>query len=247
MALGVYGRRHHLDRRLHPVADRRAGGTWLRWWPRRCWPCAPGGAGVPASTGSPAGWPAAATCTACRPAAAQESARRLRPSLAEAGHLDPAETGIHIGDTVVGGMPLLQSLEDMAVDIWGPRTGKTTARAIPTIVDFPGPVLVTSIKGDIVDATRDLRSLRGTVLIFDPQDLLRPAAAAVGRPAGRADHHHRSPAPGRTLRQRRTRAGRPLRRVLRPAGCRTDRQPAAGRRRRPPHRPGRLPLVGQPP
>lgn len=105
------------------------------------------------------------------PTATEKSARRLRPSLADVDHLDPADTGIYIGDTVAGGMALRQSFEDMAVDIWGPRTGKTTARAIPTIIDFPGPVLVTSVKGDIVDATRDLRTLRGTVFVFDPQDL----------------------------------------------------------------------------
>ncbi|MFG1888134.1 hypothetical protein ACGFIR_09725 [Micromonospora sp. NPDC049051] len=79
-----------------------------------------------------------------------------------------------IAHTVAGGMPLRQSWEDMAVDIWGPRTGMTTCRAIPAIVAAPGPTLVTSVKGDIVDATRDIRAARGTVWAFDPQHILGP-------------------------------------------------------------------------
>ncbi|WP_331461096.1 type IV secretory system conjugative DNA transfer family protein [Micromonospora tarapacensis] len=77
-----------------------------------------------------------------------------------------------IGVTVAGGMPLRQSWEDMAVDIWGPRTGKTTSRAIPAVVAAPGPTLVTSVKGDIVDATREVRAARGQVWAFDPQHIL---------------------------------------------------------------------------
>lgn len=103
------------------------------------------------------------------PAGVTESARRLRPSLADQRHPASDETGVLIGRTLVGGMPLRQSWEDMAIDIWGPRTGKTTARAIPAIVAAPGPVLVTSVKGDVVDATRDPRSGRGRVWVFDPQ------------------------------------------------------------------------------
>lgn len=103
------------------------------------------------------------------------SARRLRPSLGD-GRVDPDETGVLIGYTVAGGMPLRQSWEDMAVDIWGPRSGKTTSRAIPAVVATPGPVLVTSTKGDIVDATRDLREGDGRrVWVFDPQDIIGAA------------------------------------------------------------------------
>jgi len=100
-----------------------------------------------------------------------DSARRLRPSLADAKTIEPDAAGVLIGHTVIGTMPLRQSWEDMAVDIWGPRTGKTTARAIPAIVAAPGPVLVTSVKGDIVDATHDPRAVRGRIWVFDLQDL----------------------------------------------------------------------------
>jgi type IV secretory pathway TraG/TraD family ATPase VirD4 len=104
------------------------------------------------------------------PQAVARSARRLRPSLNDNGN--PDEHGICIGTTVAGGVMLRQSWEDMACDIWGPRAGKTTARAIPAIVAAPGPVVATSVKGDIVDATRDVRAERGQVWIFDPMHIL---------------------------------------------------------------------------
>jgi type IV secretory pathway TraG/TraD family ATPase VirD4 len=106
------------------------------------------------------------------PAGVADSGRRLRPSLADVDQPDPDQLGVLIGHTVAGGMPLRQSWEDMAIDIWGPRAGKTTSRAIPAVVAAPGPTLVTSVKGDIVDATRDLRANRGTVWAFDPQHIL---------------------------------------------------------------------------
>ncbi|GAA2194040.1 type IV secretory system conjugative DNA transfer family protein [Micromonospora lupini] len=99
------------------------------------------------------------------------SAKRLRASLADAGTVAPDDAGVLIGRTVAGGMELRQSWEDMAVDIWGPRTGKTTARAIPATVSNPGPTLVTSVKGDIIDATRELRATRGEIWVFDPQQV----------------------------------------------------------------------------
>jgi type IV secretory pathway TraG/TraD family ATPase VirD4 len=105
------------------------------------------------------------------PKGVQESARRLRPSLAKVKNINPDEAGVLIAHLLGSGMPLRQSWEDMAVDIWGPRTGKTTARAIPAIVATPGPVLVTSVKGDIIDATRGPRETRGEIAVFDPQRL----------------------------------------------------------------------------
>lgn len=78
--------------------------------------------------------------------------------------------GIPIGITVAGRRKLYGSPEDMHVDIWGPRTGKTTSRAIPAILSAPGAVLVTSNKRDVLDATRDVReSGGGRVWAFDPQ------------------------------------------------------------------------------
>ncbi|MFF4644370.1 type IV secretory system conjugative DNA transfer family protein [Streptomyces sp. NPDC001389] len=83
--------------------------------------------------------------------------------------------GVFIGRSVKGRQPLFGSFEDMHVDIWGPRTGKTTRRAIPAILDGPGAVLVTSNKRDIVDATRGPRQARGQVWVFDPQQVAQEA------------------------------------------------------------------------
>jgi len=79
--------------------------------------------------------------------------------------------GVPIGRAVRGGQPLYGSWEDMHLDIWGPRTGKTTSRAVPAILDAPGAVLVTSNKRDVVDATRDVRAAAGPVWVFDPQGI----------------------------------------------------------------------------
>lgn len=78
--------------------------------------------------------------------------------------------GVPIGRTL-GQMPLYGTWEDMHIDIWGPRTGKTTSRAVPAILDAPGGVLVTSNKRDVVDATRDVRAEAGPVWVFDPQGI----------------------------------------------------------------------------
>lgn len=80
--------------------------------------------------------------------------------------------GLPIAATVAGGQTLFSSWEDVSVDIWGPRTGKTTSRAIPAILDAPGAVLATSNKRDLVDATRGPRSAVGGVWVFDPQGIV---------------------------------------------------------------------------
>jgi type IV secretory pathway TraG/TraD family ATPase VirD4 len=94
---------------------------------------------------------------------AQQIANRLG-----AGHAGP---GIMIGRTVRDNLDVFGSWEDMHVDIWGPRTGKTTSRAVPAILDAPGAVVATSNKRDIVDATRGPRTERGPVWVFDPQEV----------------------------------------------------------------------------
>ncbi|WP_431679090.1 type IV secretory system conjugative DNA transfer family protein [Kitasatospora sp. KL5] len=95
-------------------------------------------------------------------------ARRASATAARLG-AKGGSPGVFIGRSVPGGRPLYGSWEDMHVDIWGPRTGKTTRRAVPAILDAPGSVLVTSNKRDIVDATRGPREQQGPVWVFDPQ------------------------------------------------------------------------------
>ncbi|WP_270909024.1 type IV secretory system conjugative DNA transfer family protein [Leucobacter sp. UCMA 4100] len=79
--------------------------------------------------------------------------------------------GVPLGNHLSTGSPLYASWEDQIINIWGPRTGKTTSQAIPAILDAPGAVLVTSNKRDVVDGTRDVRAAHGPVFVFDPQNI----------------------------------------------------------------------------
>jgi type IV secretion system protein VirD4 len=49
-----------------------------------------------------------------------------------------------------------------------PQTGKTAGLAIPAILEWPGPVLVTSSKSDILEITQAGRRARGEVMVYDP-------------------------------------------------------------------------------
>ena len=92
-----------------------------------------------------------------------------RGATATAKRLGVASPGLPIAAHVPSGQTLYSSWEDVSVDIWGPRTGKTTSRAVPAIMAAPGAVIATSNKRDLLDATRDPRAGVGPVWIFDPQ------------------------------------------------------------------------------
>lgn len=77
--------------------------------------------------------------------------------------------GLLLGETVGRREPLYAGWEDMWVVIAGPRTGKSTSVAIPSIAAAPGAVVVTSNKPDVVHATRHLRAGSGRVWVFNPQ------------------------------------------------------------------------------
>ncbi|MGN2642250.1 type IV secretory system conjugative DNA transfer family protein [Nocardia takedensis] len=59
--------------------------------------------------------------------------------------------------------------EQLELDVWGPRRGKTTSRVIPAILAAPGAVVVTSNRSDVLFATRGIRERCGRVYVFDPQ------------------------------------------------------------------------------
>ncbi|WP_216915190.1 type IV secretory system conjugative DNA transfer family protein [Nocardia noduli] len=80
------------------------------------------------------------------------------------------EPGVLIALAVSDGQALYASYEDLHLDIWGPRTGKSTSRVIPAVMEAVGAVVATSNKRDVVDATRKARSTEGrNVWVFDPQ------------------------------------------------------------------------------
>ena len=106
---------------------------------------------------------------------AARTAIRLRPSLAGASPrgLAPADTGLLLGHLKLPrgrGPALYASWEDTTIAVMAPRSGKTTALAIPSVLSAPGPVAATSVRADLWAATSQLRaSAGGTCWVFDPQ------------------------------------------------------------------------------
>ncbi|MHA7146442.1 type IV secretory system conjugative DNA transfer family protein [Arthrobacter sp. TmT3-37] len=79
--------------------------------------------------------------------------------------------GIIVGTVISTKQTYYQPWEDLSLDIWGPRTGKSTSRIIPAILDAPGAVVSTSNKRDVVDSTRGVRETAAPVWVFDPQKI----------------------------------------------------------------------------
>lgn len=85
---------------------------------------------------------------------------RLRAHLAGAGGR------LYVGSANEG---LVLAAPQQAVLVLGPpRSGKTTAVAIPNVLCAPGPVIVTSTKPDLLAATAAARSEVGRCWLFDP-------------------------------------------------------------------------------
>ena len=105
----------------------------------------------------------------------RRTAERLGVDRGAAGGVKAAP-GLQVARTVAGRHSIWQDWESVSVDIWGPRAGKSSSRAIPAIMDAPGAVVATSNKRDLVDATRDPRSGVGQVWVFDPQGIVEGPA-----------------------------------------------------------------------
>lgn len=99
--------------------------------------------------------------------------------------------GVPIGIGVADGIMLYGSYEDLHLDIWGPRQGKSTSRVIPAILTAIGPVLATSNKRDVVDATRDVRQAKGSpTFVFDPQGVAGEEPSWFWDPLAWVDARH---------------------------------------------------------
>jgi len=113
---------------------------------------------------------------ALTPEGVQRRARRLRPSLTE---VDPRrirsdDAGVRLGalrHRGRDGPTLRASWEDVLLAVMAPRAGKTTALAVPAVLDAPGAVVATSNKADLWAATSALRREKTgeRVWVFDPQ------------------------------------------------------------------------------
>ena len=96
--------------------------------------------------------------------AARQRARQLRPG---AGALRPSEEGLRL--LSIDGRDVWMSWEDVALVIMGPRSNKTSAVAVPTVLAAPGLVVATSNKADLWALTSGLRAKAGPTWTFDPQ------------------------------------------------------------------------------
>ncbi|MFB7875068.1 type IV secretory system conjugative DNA transfer family protein [Nocardia sp. NPDC056064] len=115
----------------------------------------------------------------------------VREKAAQLGvRLRPGDApGVPIGVAVADGSPLYGSYEDLHLDIWGPRQGKSTSRVIPAILSAIGPVITTSNKRDVVDATRNVREDRDSrTFVFDPQGVAGERAKWYWDPLAWVDH-----------------------------------------------------------
>jgi type IV secretion system protein VirD4 len=74
--------------------------------------------------------------------------------------------GAYLG--VSRGRWVLADPEHAVLVLGPPRSGKTTAVVIPTLLACPGPALCTSTKPDVLRATLRARSALGEVWLFDP-------------------------------------------------------------------------------
>lgn len=89
-------------------------------------------------------------------------------------------SGPEPGRLILGrsGRDLIAAQERQSVIVFAPTgTHKTSGLAIPILLEWEGPVLVTSIKGDLLAKTIDRREELGEVMVFDPSGVsgLKPA------------------------------------------------------------------------
>lgn len=106
--------------------------------------------------------------------AGRSDIRSLSPKSVDRANRDRGEQidvpGIFIGEEVSTGQELWGGWEDLHLDLWGPRQGKTSSRIIPMIRRAPGICISTSCKRDVIEATLPFRESVGRVWVLDPQD-----------------------------------------------------------------------------
>lgn len=123
------------------------------------------------------------------PVPAARAASRLRPSLGGTAlrRLSPSDIGLLLGELRQPGRrgrPLYASWEDTVIAFMAPRSGKTTAMAVPYVLSAPGPAVATSNKADLWAATARLRAGAGRTWLFDPQHITSQPQAWWWNPLG---------------------------------------------------------------
>src|SRR5215472_19377274 len=104
------------------------------------------------------------------PGAAARRARRARPSLSFwTRRFRPSQTSVLIGRAQYG-RALRVPTEEHVIFIAPPRKGKSGALA-EIIEQYPGPVVVTTTRGDLHQLTARSRASGGPVHVWNPQRL----------------------------------------------------------------------------
>jgi type IV secretion system protein VirD4 len=102
--------------------------------------------------------------------ASYREARRTRPGLTHRARLlSPDEHSVKIG-TAHHGRAIRIPVQENGAIVGPPRSHKS-ALLSAMIIDWPGPVVVTSSKPDMYRLTARIRAERGPVWIFSPQDI----------------------------------------------------------------------------
>jgi len=94
------------------------------------------------------------------------------------------------GDRIVlgrVGRALLATEARQSVLVLGPtQSGKSTALAIPALLEWRGPVLATSVKDDLVSQTRRYRATLGVTWMYDPTAAVSTEARSTWSPLAEA-------------------------------------------------------------
>ncbi|MFE0774146.1 type IV secretory system conjugative DNA transfer family protein [Streptomyces sp. NPDC058861] len=82
-----------------------------------------------------------------------------------------SEVAVFCGTAIPTGVKLYIPFEETVLIVAPPREGKTSQLIMPWILDFPGSVLATSSKTDVLYATAKSREAYGPVMVLDPTGL----------------------------------------------------------------------------
>ncbi|MFD7861533.1 type IV secretory system conjugative DNA transfer family protein [Streptomyces sp. NPDC059783] len=82
-----------------------------------------------------------------------------------------SEVAVFCGTAIPTGVKLYIPFEETVLIVAPPREGKTSQLIMPWILDFPGSVLATSSKTDVLYATAKSRERYGPVMVLDPTGL----------------------------------------------------------------------------
>jgi type IV secretory pathway TraG/TraD family ATPase VirD4 len=103
--------------------------------------------------------------------AASQSALSKRVSQNVSKRLNLQFDGYLLGKTINGKRELYANVEQSMLLVAGTGAGKSTVYVIPYIIQTTGPVLSTSNKPDVMEATYPVRKIFGNVYLFDILDI----------------------------------------------------------------------------